>query len=58
MLEPDASARITMEQLLEDPWFLEGLPPDALTMNERYLRAGRSPTVQTEDEITSIMRTA
>ena len=37
MLETEPKDRITMEGILADPWFQEGLPPGALDMNEVWL---------------------
>eukprot|EP00884_Botryococcus_braunii_P019876 jgi/Botrbrau1/6572/Bobra.40_2s0035.1 len=38
ILEPDPDRRITMEEVLANPWFLQELPPGALDMNESFLK--------------------
>ncbi|KAI8474640.1 MAG: ser/thr kinase [Monoraphidium minutum] len=50
LLDPDPGARITMEGLLQDPWFSTDLPPTALALNQRYLGASR-PSSQSEEQI-------
>ena len=34
LLNPDPEARMTISQILQHPWFLEGLHPTVLTMND------------------------
>jgi serine/threonine-protein kinase SRK2 len=41
LLNPLAHQRITMQGVLQDPWFREGLPPAALTMTNQWLAQGR-----------------
>jgi hypothetical protein len=41
----------------KDPWFLEALPPEALTMNSRYLAAPPA-TEQPEAEISAVLAAA
>ncbi|KIY97859.1 Snf1-like ser/thr protein kinase [Monoraphidium neglectum] len=57
LLEPDENARIVMEEIMQDPWFLTDLPPDALRMNDRYLASSR-PCTQTEAQIRAIVQAA
>lgn len=37
LLEPDPAQRLTMQGLLQDPWFREGLPPAATRMTSQWL---------------------
>ena len=37
LLVPDPRKRISMEEVLIQPWFCQELPPGALTMNSAYL---------------------
>lgn len=57
LLEPDENARIRMEEIMQDPWFLTDLPPDALKMNDKYLASSR-PCQQTEADIRAIVQAA
>jgi hypothetical protein len=41
LLHPDSAQRITMAGIMADPWFRTDLPPDALTMNDRYIKNTR-----------------
>jgi hypothetical protein len=45
-------------QVSEHPWFLQNLPPDALSMNENFLNHANFTGVQTVEEIQAILRTA
>ena len=38
LLHPDAKVRIKTEGILSHPWFQQGLPADALKMNDRWGR--------------------
>jgi hypothetical protein len=42
---------------MQHPWFTEGLPPEALTMNAKYLGRGRG-CKQSEEEIRLIVQQA
>ncbi|GBF93316.1 sulfur stress regulator [Raphidocelis subcapitata] len=57
LLEPDEGARIRLEEVLADPWFLTDLPPDALKMNDKYLASSR-PCAQTDADIRAIVAAA
>ena len=35
MLEPEPERRITVPQILQNPWFADGLPPGVADMNAR-----------------------
>lgn len=45
-------------QVSEHPWFLQNLPPDALSMNQNFLNHTNFTGVQTVEEIQAILRTA
>jgi len=45
-------------QMSEHPWFLQNLPPDALSMNFNFLNHANFTGVQTVEEIQAILRTA
>lgn len=57
LLHPDHERRINMEGIMAHPWFKAELPPDALTMNARYL-ASSKPCQQTDYEIRAIVERA
>jgi hypothetical protein len=50
MLKPQPHERITLERLRDHPWFLKGLPPNAHSMTDRFLKASRACR-QSEDEL-------
>lgn len=57
--------RYSMEEILQDPWFLTSFPDQAKTMNDEILRAEKkrritksSKEVQTVDEIAAIIKSA
>eukprot|EP00798_Chlamydomonas_sp_ICE-L_P010210 gene10210-8127_t len=50
--------RIKMPALLQHPWVLQNLPPDALTMNEAAMGKENFTNVQTEYEIKQILKDA
>jgi hypothetical protein len=37
MLDPDASSRISMTEVLAHPWYRVGLPPELAALNDRLL---------------------
>ncbi|KAI8474561.1 MAG: ser/thr kinase [Monoraphidium minutum] len=37
MLDPDPAARISVAEILQDPWFLTSMPAKALAMNDHYV---------------------
>ena len=37
MLEPDATLRISMPEILAHPWFMLGLPAELASLNDRLL---------------------
>ncbi len=43
MLLPDPQQRIQLEQIMQHPWFVTNLPPEAATMNDTYLKASFPP---------------
>eukprot|EP00983_Pelagomonas_calceolata_P038900 1136971-Pelagomonas_calceolata.AAC.3 len=45
-------------QMSEHPWFLQNLPPDALSMNHNFLNHANFTGVQTVEEIQAILRMA
>eukprot|EP00798_Chlamydomonas_sp_ICE-L_P018567 gene18565-25076_t len=50
--------RIKMEDLLQHPWFLNNIPPGALTMNEAAMGKEDYSKVQNEDEIKQLLKDA
>ena len=46
LLVADPAKRISLERILAHPWFLENLPPGALSMNDHYL--GKTPNLSHE----------
>lgn len=57
LLNPEPSQRITVKQVMNHPWFMEGLPDNATNMNGSYLRLQRS-CPQSEEEIRYIVERA
>ena len=57
LLHPDVATRIPMAGIMADPWFRTDLPPDALTMNDKYLANTRTCT-QSESDIRAIVGAA
>lgn len=57
MLDPDDELRITMPEILAHPWFSVDLPPDALSMNDKYLASNRR-CAQSEEQIKTIISQA
>jgi serine/threonine-protein kinase SRK2 len=49
LLQPNPKRRVKMGGVLADPWFMTELPPDALTMNDRWL-ASKHACRQSEEE--------
>lgn len=57
LLHPDPAQRISVADVTSHPWFSVGLPANALSMNETYLRLPRS-CAQSEEEIRAIVARA
>uniref|UniRef100_A0A7S3R1F8 Protein kinase domain-containing protein n=1 Tax=Dunaliella tertiolecta TaxID=3047 RepID=A0A7S3R1F8_DUNTE len=58
LLVANPQKRLTMQQMSEHPWFLQNLPPDALSMNHNFLNHANFTGVQTVEEIQAILRMA
>ncbi|KAF5830357.1 Snf1-like ser/thr protein kinase [Dunaliella salina] len=58
LLVANPQKRLTMQQMSEHPWFLQNLPPDALSMNHNFLNHANFTGVQTVEEIQAILRIA
>eukprot|EP01023_Acetabularia_acetabulum_P051062 TRINITY_DN5606_c0_g1_i4.p2 TRINITY_DN5606_c0_g1~~TRINITY_DN5606_c0_g1_i4.p2 ORF type:complete len:349 (-),score=32.26 TRINITY_DN5606_c0_g1_i4:911-1876(-) len=57
ILENDVNKRLTIQQILQHPWFVKGLPKGVLEWNQKALR--RQPTLkQTDQEVMSLVLTA
>eukprot|EP00955_Chlamydomonas_euryale_P060095 357607-Chlamydomonas_euryale.AAC.2 len=54
----DPSQRIKMADIQRHPWFTDGLPPDALIMNQRCLSDTFHAGVQTTEEVTAVLSEA
>lgn len=54
LLCPDPAGRLSLAGVTAHPWFAEGLPPNALGMNDGYLRLPRA-CAQSEADIRSIV---
>jgi len=57
LLHPDPKERIDTAGILAHPWFQTGLPAEALTMNQGFLRQPRA-CMQSEEDIWKIVRKA
>eukprot|EP00878_Enallax_costatus_P002756 GHUV01002946.1.p1 GENE.GHUV01002946.1~~GHUV01002946.1.p1 ORF type:complete len:495 (+),score=188.21 GHUV01002946.1:1356-2840(+) len=42
LLLPEPHKRITVREIMQHPWYLNNLPPEAASMNEKYLKAAPS----------------
>ncbi len=51
LLEPDPSSRMTMQEVLQHPWFLKNLPKGALQINDDVLRANRGRLAESNEEV-------
>ncbi|MEW5305611.1 MAG: hypothetical protein WDW38_008094 [Sanguina aurantia] len=58
MLLPDPSKRISIDQVVQDPWFTTNLPPDAVRMNSKYLSAPFAAGYQTPEAIRAVLDSA
>uniref|UniRef100_A0A7S0WYC6 Protein kinase domain-containing protein n=1 Tax=Chlamydomonas leiostraca TaxID=1034604 RepID=A0A7S0WYC6_9CHLO len=58
LLVAEPSRRLNMDQIAQHPWFLQNLPPDALTMNVNFLTNADYSMVQSEAEIKAILAQA
>ncbi|KAI8474560.1 MAG: kinase-like domain-containing protein [Monoraphidium minutum] len=54
LLEPEPEARVTVEQIMQDPWFQVDLPPNALAMNSHYLTLDPA-CEQSEEQIRAVV---
>lgn len=57
ILVPDPKARMSMTDIKQHPWFLQGLPPGSLQMND-YLMQGTLPVAKYEAQIDAIVEQA
>lgn len=55
ILREDPKQRITISEIMQHPWYKVGLPPNALTMNDVYLKAFDEAGLQTDDDIKRIV---
>lgn len=55
ILRDDPAKRIGITQIMQHPWYKVGLPPNALTMNDVYLRAFDEAGLQSDDDIRTIV---
>lgn len=51
ILKDDPAQRITIKDIMQHPWYKVGLPPNALTMNDVYLKAFDEAGLQSDEEI-------
>lgn len=58
MLVPDPDQRITMANIQRHKWFTTNLPPEALTMNDDFLKDVDYTGVQSEEEIKQLVMEA
>ncbi|GMH40445.1 hypothetical protein BSKO_08349 [Bryopsis sp. KO-2023] len=58
IMQEDPNDRLTIRGIMKHPWYREGLPPDALTMNDVYLKASQKSGLQSDAEISKIVREA
>jgi len=52
LLQPDPNKRFTAAEVMQDPWFMQDLPPRALEMNQRFLAAHsvKAPSTLSREE--------
>lgn len=55
MLLPDPTQRISIDEVVQDPWFNTNLPPDAVRMNAKYLSAPFAAGYQTPEAIRAVL---
>jgi serine/threonine-protein kinase SRK2 len=60
MLVGDPSQRATIKDIMDDPWFREGLSPEVLSFNDSLVEQskGEPVTVEIEEEIARIVKEA
>ncbi|GMH39178.1 hypothetical protein BSKO_07076 [Bryopsis sp. KO-2023] len=55
ILKDDPKQRITISEIMQHPWYKVGLPPNALTMNDVYLKAFDEAGLQSDEDIKKIV---
>lgn len=55
ILKDDPNKRIGITQIMQHPWYKVGLPPNALTMNDVYLKAFDEAGLQSVKDIREIV---
>ena len=55
LLLPDPTQRIQLDQIMQHPWFVTNLPPEAATMNDAYLKAVFPPGHQSPADIRRLL---
>ncbi|GIL83946.1 hypothetical protein Vretimale_10959 [Volvox reticuliferus] len=58
MLKPAPEQRLTIEKIMEHPWFNKKLPPQAREMNMYYLNLPVPPEYQQPDQIKGLLQEA
>ncbi|GLI60100.1 hypothetical protein VaNZ11_002131 [Volvox africanus] len=58
MLKPAPEQRLTIEKIMEHPWFNKKLPPQAREMNMYYLNLPVPPEYQQPDQIKKLLQEA
>jgi serine/threonine-protein kinase SRK2 len=58
LLKPNPEDRISVEGILEDPWFRHGLEPGVLLMNEQWLQQAPRESQQSDEQIMNVFQEA
>lgn len=58
LLTNSPDKRSTVDEVMHHPWYIEGLPPSALNMNQVYLRNTADTNAQSVEEAARIVEEA
>lgn len=58
LLTNNPGKRATIQEVMEHPWYMEGLPPSALKMNDVYLKNKADASIQPIQEAVKIVEQA
>lgn len=58
LLLPDPLKRINMQGIMSHPWFLQDLPAEAVSMNDKYIDMKPPPYQQTQEQVRALLNNA